>query len=133
MSIGAYVAALKRKNPSFDVDTQDTLFVDGQTGEGLGQRLENDWSFTPLLSSLSVDAVAVANGCPRVMGAKTGDRSFPWQSIFSTAIKPCMSPASRGAKSRLLPLLDEVHARARPLVALSGTSGDVRMLERTVG
>lgn len=38
MSIGAYVAALKRKIPSLYVDTQEALFVDGQTGEGL----END-------------------------------------------------------------------------------------------
>jgi hypothetical protein len=68
MSIGAYVAASKHKTPSLYVDTQDALFVDGQTGMGLEELLDGDWSFTPLLRSLSVNAVARANGCARVTG-----------------------------------------------------------------
>jgi hypothetical protein len=66
MSIGAYVAALKHKTTSLYVDTQDALFVDGQTGDGLDAVLHGDLSFTPILRSLSVNAVAVANGCNRV-------------------------------------------------------------------
>jgi len=68
MSIGAYVAALKHKTPSFYVDTQDDVFVDGQSAEGLESAFQGDLSFTPILRSLTVDSVAAANGCGRVTG-----------------------------------------------------------------
>ena len=66
MSIGAYVAALKYKTPSIYVDTQDAVFVDGRTGEGLDALLDGDWSFTPIQRRITVNAIAVANGCARV-------------------------------------------------------------------
>jgi len=68
MSIGAYVAALKHKTSSFYVDTQDDVFVDGQSAEGLVSAFQGDLSFTPILRSLTVHAVAEANGCGRVTG-----------------------------------------------------------------
>jgi hypothetical protein len=67
MSIGAYVAASRDKTPSLYVDTQDSLFVDGQTGP-LAELFGGDLSFTPILRRLSVHAVAKANGCHRVTG-----------------------------------------------------------------
>lgn len=66
MGIGAYVAALKHKAPSVYVDTQEGVFVDGQSGAGVGGAFQDDLSFTPILRSLSVNAVAVAHGCGRV-------------------------------------------------------------------
>ena len=75
MSIGAYVAALKHKVPSLYVDTQDSVFVDGQTAGGLAELLDGDLSFTPLQRSLTVHAIGRANGCGRV----TGGRDWrPW-------------------------------------------------------
>lgn len=75
MSIGAYVAALKHKTPSLYVDTQDALFVDGQSAEGLAGHFGDDLSFTPLLRSLSLHAIAAANGCGRITN---GHRWQPW-------------------------------------------------------
>jgi hypothetical protein len=75
MSIGAYVAALKHKTPSFYVDTQDALFVDGQSGQGLPDHFAGDLSFTPILRSLSLNAVAAANGCGRITN---GHDWQPW-------------------------------------------------------
>jgi hypothetical protein len=79
MSLGAYVAALKHKTVSLYVDTQDALFVDGQTGAALDSLLDGDLSFTPILRSLSVNAVAVANGCRRVTGGRD------WQPLLPLA------------------------------------------------
>lgn len=66
MSIGAYVAALKHKTASFYVDTQDSVFVDGQSAEGLPGAFHDDLSFTPIVHTLSIDTIAAANGCGRV-------------------------------------------------------------------
>lgn len=77
MGIGAYVAALKHKASSFYVDTQDAVFVDGQSGAGLGVAFQEDLSFTPILRSLSVNAVAVANGCGRVTGGLAWETWLP--------------------------------------------------------
>ncbi len=68
MSIGAFAAALNRQAPSLYVDTQDDCFVDGRTADGLADLLNHDFSFTPLRTTLSVDAVAVAHGKERVTG-----------------------------------------------------------------
>ena len=70
MSIGAYAAALKNKTPSLYVDTQDGVFIDGQTGEGISTLLDGDLSFTPILQTLSVDAIAMANGLNRVTAGR---------------------------------------------------------------
>jgi hypothetical protein len=70
MSIGAYAAALKDRVPSLYVDTQDSVFVDGRTAPGLDDALDGDYSFTPILRSLTVHVVACANGCARVTGGR---------------------------------------------------------------
>lgn len=83
-----------------------------------------------------MDAVAVTNGCPRVMGGQNWRPFLPLvEHLLNHNQAVYISCKRGGAKSRLLPLLDEVTARPRPPArcALSGTSGDVRMLERTVG
>jgi hypothetical protein len=66
MSIGAYAAALDQKALSLYVDTSDALFVDGRTADGLAGLLEDDFSFTPLRSLLTVGCVAAAHGQARV-------------------------------------------------------------------
>ena len=75
MSIGAFVAALRHKAASFYVDTQDSVFVDGQSAESLGGYFDGDLSFTPLLRSITLDVVAAANGCGRVTA---GLDWLPW-------------------------------------------------------
>jgi len=77
MSIGAYVAALNNKTASLYVDSQEAVFVDGQTGDGLETWFKGDLSFTPILRSLSVHAVAKANGCPRVTGGREWKKMLP--------------------------------------------------------
>src|SRR2546425_1095957 len=47
MSIGAFSAALNQKALSLYVDTEDALFVDGRTVDGLATLLDDDFSFTP--------------------------------------------------------------------------------------
>lgn len=68
MSIGAYAAALNHEHRAISlyVDTQDELFIDGRTAEGLIDLLDGDSSFTPLRKSLNVNVIAVANGRERV-------------------------------------------------------------------
>jgi hypothetical protein len=78
MGIGAYVAALRHKIPSLYVDTQDSVFVDGQTAPGLDELLAGDFSFTPLQRGLSVNAIARANGCGRVTA---GRDCSPWSEL----------------------------------------------------
>lgn len=73
MSIGAFAAATEVRAPSLYVDTDDKVFVSGKTGDGLAEMLEQDFSFTPLRYSLTVDVVAVANGRERVTGGR------PWK------------------------------------------------------
>lgn len=75
MSIGAYVAALKHQTPSFYVDTQDAIFVDGQSADDLPALFKGDLSFTPIVRSLSLNAVAAANGCGRITN---GHEWQPW-------------------------------------------------------
>ncbi|MBX3733403.1 MAG: DUF1887 family protein [Verrucomicrobiae bacterium] len=72
MSIGAYAAALEFevKAMSLYTDTEDACFVDGGTGDGLAAHLDDDFSFTPLRSVLTVNTIAVANGCERVTGGR---------------------------------------------------------------
>ncbi|MBX3746391.1 MAG: DUF1887 family protein [Verrucomicrobiae bacterium] len=70
MSIGAYAAALKDQIPSLYVDTQDATFMDGRTGPGLDEVFDGDLSFTPILRTLTVHAIACANGCDRVTGGR---------------------------------------------------------------
>ena len=70
MSIGAYAAALDQKALSIYVDTSDALFVDGRTADGLAGLLEDDFSFTPLRSVLTVGCVAAAHGQARVTGGR---------------------------------------------------------------
>ncbi|WCJ60667.1 DUF1887 family CARF protein [Fontisphaera persica] len=77
MSIGAYVAALKHKTPSFYVDTQDAQFVDGQSAEGLAAHFGGDLSFTPILRSLTLHAVAAANGCGRITNGQNWQTWHP--------------------------------------------------------
>lgn len=72
MSIGAYAAALnpEHKAMSLYTDTEDACFVDGRTADGLAAVLEYDFSFTPLRSALTVNTIAVANGCERVTAGR---------------------------------------------------------------
>lgn len=77
MSIGAFVAALRHKTPSFYVDTQDAKFVDGQSAPGLEALFDGDLSFTPLMRSLTVHVVAAAHGVERVTGGEDWRRWLP--------------------------------------------------------
>lgn len=79
MSIGAFAAATELRAPSLYVDTDDKVFVSGKTGDGLAEMLEQDFSFTPLRNSLTVDVVAVANGRERVTGGR------PWKPYVGLA------------------------------------------------
>ena len=91
MRIGAYVAAAKHKVPSLYVDTQDALFVDGQTGDRLTELLDGDWSFTSLVPLLSVNAVARANGCARVTSG------HDWQAFLPLAQNLLSNPDAEQA------------------------------------
>jgi hypothetical protein len=79
MSIGAFVAALHQdhKAASFYVDTEGETFVDGGTIEGLADLFEKDFSFTPLLRTLTVNTIAVANGRQRVTAGKDWTPMLP--------------------------------------------------------
>ncbi|MCI0537109.1 MAG: DUF1887 family CARF protein [Verrucomicrobiales bacterium] len=70
MSIGAFSAALNQKALSLYVDTEGALFVDGRTAEGLAALLEDDFTFTPLRTALTVNTLAVAHGRQRVTGGR---------------------------------------------------------------
>lgn len=72
MSIGAFYAALNPKHSAISlyVDSHGNCFVDGATSPGLAERLENDFSFTPLARMLTVNTIAVANGRDRVTGGR---------------------------------------------------------------
>ena len=72
MSIGAYAAALNSAHRAMSLytDTEGACFVDGRTADGLAAVLEDDFSFTPLRSALTVNAIAVANGCERVTAGR---------------------------------------------------------------
>ena len=62
MSIGAYEAAIREQVVSLYVDTDHQQFLDGHTGPKLNSVLGDDFSFTPLQESLTVNAIAAANG-----------------------------------------------------------------------
>lgn len=81
MSIGAYAAALHKDHRAMSlyVDTEDALFVDGRTAEGLAVLLEDDFSFTPLRTALTVNTVAVAHGRERVTSGRD------WRPFLSLA------------------------------------------------
>jgi hypothetical protein len=70
MSIGAFSAALNQTALSLYVDTEDALLVDGRTSDGLAALLDEDFSFTPLRSTLTVNTVAVAHGRQRVTSGR---------------------------------------------------------------
>jgi hypothetical protein len=72
ISIGAYAAALHKDHRAISlyVATEDALFVDGRTAEGLTELLDDDFSFTPLRASLTVNTLAVAHGRQRVTGGR---------------------------------------------------------------
>lgn len=106
MSIGAYVAALKHKTPSFYVDTQDALFVDGQSAESLADRFAGDLSFTPILRSLCLNAVAAANGCGRITNG------HDWQSWLPLANHLLQNPADEEACHRAVQNLNPPPRRA---------------------
>jgi hypothetical protein len=79
MSIGAFSAALNpnHKAISLYVDTEDEVFLDGRTADGLDGLLEGDFSFTPLRRMLTVNAIAVANGRQRVTGGRDWQPYLP--------------------------------------------------------
>jgi len=119
MSIGAYVAAHKHKTPSFYVDTQDSVFVDGQTTDNLNSAFQGDLSFTPILSSLCVNAVAAAHGCGRVTN---GQDWVPWLPLAThlfenTADEEMCHQAIHGSRERR-PVLGNPRKPAEWLAAL---------------
>jgi hypothetical protein len=79
MSIAAYAAALHKDHRAMSlyVDTEDETFVDGRTAEGLATLLEDDFSFTPLHRTITVNTVAVANGRERVTGGRSWETLAP--------------------------------------------------------
>jgi len=67
MSLGAFVAALHpARIDSFYVDTQDRVFIDGQTGSGFRNLFGDDPSFASIVDRLTVPVVACAHGCDHV-------------------------------------------------------------------
>ena len=84
MSIGAFSAALQEKIPSLYVDTEHGHFIDGMTGDGIGGLLGGDLTFQALGSALSVDSVALANGCPHVTKGKDWSKYIGLAEYFLT-------------------------------------------------
>ena len=119
MSIGAYVAALRHKVPSLYVDTQDSVFVDGQTGPGLDEVLQGDFSFTPIQRSLTVNTIARANGCGRVT---EGRDWFPWlalaRHLHEHPSDEAKCHATINGTKKSAPLLGRPHRAAEWLQAL---------------
>lgn len=66
MSVGAFAAAGKCEVNSIYVDTENKVFVDGHTAKTLGDLLGQDMSLTSYQRQLTVNTIAVANGCGRV-------------------------------------------------------------------
>lgn len=83
MSIGAYEAAMREQVTSLYVDTDHQQFLDGHSGPKLNTVLGDDFSFTPFQKSLTVNAIAVANGRQRVTGGGIGSRSCRWPATSS--------------------------------------------------
>lgn len=77
MSVGAFACASKDKATSLYVDTEFRHFTNGGTGTPLDSLLNNDLSFTPYQRSLTVNTIAVANGCARVTNGKDWSRFLP--------------------------------------------------------
>lgn len=70
MSIGAIRAAEACGIPSVYIDTQGGRLIDGRTAGSVDDILHGDWSFTSVLSQMSVDIHAMANGVERVDGGR---------------------------------------------------------------
>jgi hypothetical protein len=80
MSVGAFAAASKGQATALYVDTEHNVFVDAHTGPALAPLMENNLSFTPYQAALTVNSIAVANGCERV----TSGRDFmPYVALAS--------------------------------------------------
>jgi hypothetical protein len=79
MSIGAYEAAIREQVISLYVDTDRQQFLDGHSGPKLNMVLGDDFSFTSLHQSLTVNAIAVAHGRQRVTGGRN------WRPYMSLA------------------------------------------------
>ena len=70
MSLGAYDAARVEGVASVYVDTDHQRLVDGGTGERLEAIVGADLTFGPIEKLLTVNVIAVANGCERVTGGR---------------------------------------------------------------
>jgi len=137
MGIGAYVAASKHRVSSLYVDTQDSLFVDGQTGDGLSEVMGNDLSFTPILRALTVHAVARANGCSRITAGRDWRPFLPLaeallgdptlERVVHEAVhgKTGLMPGAREPRTPAdwLPFFDHEFALPEPVAALSVEAG----------
>ncbi len=82
MSIGAYEAVMREQVTSLYVDTDHQQFIDGHSGPKLNTVLGDDFSFTPFQKSLTVNAIAVANGRQRVTGGRDWQAFLPLVSHF---------------------------------------------------
>lgn len=78
MSLGAFTAALVLQRPSFYVDTDNNVFVDGHTSDGFGALFpDGDTSITRIRNRLSVPIVAIANGVERADGGRAWKPFLP--------------------------------------------------------
>ena len=82
MSIGAYEAALREQVVSLYVDTDHQQFIDGHSGPKLNTVLGDDSSFTAFQDALTVSAIAVANGRPRVTDGRDWRPFLPLATHF---------------------------------------------------
>lgn len=78
MSVGAFAAAQNRQTASMYVDTQEEKFVDGETGSGIDDLLDGDFTFAPVRSKLRVNSVAVAHGKERVTDGRDWKPLLPF-------------------------------------------------------
>jgi hypothetical protein len=143
MSIGAFSAALNQNHRAMSlyVDTEDEVFLDGRTADGLADLLEGDFSFTALHRCLTVNAVAVANGRERVTGGRDWKPFLPLAEYFRD--HPAEEQATHDAifgKAGLLPrgqtptspeewlqLLDRSFGLPGEVVGLAADAGLVRL------
>lgn len=106
MSIGAFSAALNSNHRALSlyVDTENEVFVDGHTSEGLSDLFDGDFSFTPLERALTVNTIAVANGRERVTGGRDWRPFLPLAThLFRNSIDEQATHEALYGRSGLLP------------------------------